>query len=103
MLELLNAALCALACGRLLLYTRRSVHRPWASVLAYGLSVALAAQVVMPLWGVPVVTGWPQLLINSLLCLAILAVGGNVVDLFRPADADQHSGLLRLLRKETWI
>lgn len=98
----LGAAL--LTAARLLLFTRgQGTHRPWASLLAYGLIVACAALGTMLATGHAAGTSWPQTLINVVLALAVASTGGNMVELFRPAGSNRQPLVLRLLRKESWI
>ncbi|WP_043615167.1 phage holin family protein [Chromobacterium violaceum] len=100
----LNAALCAACCLRLILFARRgAAHRPWASALAYLLTVAFGALAIAALIGQPAAGGWAQLLINIVLAAALFSVDGNVVELFRPASGNRQSFILRILRRETWI
>lgn len=104
MLFVLQALLCALIAARLLFFRRDGgVHRPWAARLAYGLIVMAGAAAIGVLFGR---YEWALLAQNgftALLCVAIFAVRGNVVELFRIAGldgaSDGESFLLRLLRR----
>ncbi|QND84652.1 Putative phage holin [Chromobacterium vaccinii] len=99
-----TAALCAACCLRLILFARRgAAHRPWAGALAYLLTVAFGALAIAALLGQPAAAGWAQLLINIVFAAALFSVGGNVVELFRPASDSRPSFILRILRRETWI
>ena len=103
-IHLLNAILCAACCLRLILFARSgATHRPWASALAYLLIVAFGAIAVLTLFGRTQDIGVPQLVINMVVLTALLSVGGNVVELFRPTSDNRQSFILRLLRREKWI
>ncbi|REE92645.1 phage holin family protein [Cupriavidus plantarum] len=103
-LFLLQAVLCALIAVRLLFFRRDgAAHRPWAARLAYGLIVMAGAVAIGVLfgryeWAMLALTG-----VVAVLCLAVYAVRGNVVELFRVTGAadlsSAESFLLRLLRK----
>lgn len=100
-LFLIQAALCALIAARLLLFRREgAIHRPWASRLAYLLIVLAGAVTIGVLFGR---YDWALLAqngITAVMCLAVYAVRGNVVELFRMTGvADSASSwLVRLLR-----
>ncbi|OHX10243.1 hypothetical protein BI347_20810 [Chromobacterium sphagni] len=79
-----------------------SQHRPIASLLAYLLIVAAGAVAVLHLFGLPQLADGPQLFLNAVWLLALLAQRGNVVELFR-ASGPRQSRLAILLRRETWI
>lgn len=99
-----QALLCALIAARLLFFRRAGgVHRPWAAGLAYGLIVMSGAVAISVLFGR---YDWALLAqngITAVLCVAIYAVRGNVVELFRitgiDTTGDGESLLLRLLRR----
>ncbi|WP_439668369.1 Phage holin family protein [Cupriavidus necator] len=100
-LFLIQAALCALLAMRLLLFRRAgAAHRPWAARLAYMLIVLAGAVTIGVLFGR---YEWAMLAQNSItavLCLAVYAVRGNVVELFRMAEADGGcSWFVRFLRR----
>lgn len=116
-LLLINALLAATICLRLILYRReRGTHRPLASLLAYVLTVAsgTVAMTTLLLSLLPE-TGQlttallhasrdhAQSLLNLALCVAVLTMRGNVVDLFRRRDEIVDNAITRWLRKDTWI
>ncbi|OIT17091.1 hypothetical protein BL243_07945 [Ralstonia solanacearum] len=98
-LFIVKAILCAAIALRLLLFRREgAAHRPWASRLAYVLIVLTGAVPICVLfgrydWALVAHTG-----ILALLCLAVFAVRGNVVELFRVGGADS-SCVVRFLRR----
>lgn len=100
----IQALMCALIATRLLFFRREgAIHRPWAARLAYALIVMAGTVTIGVLFGR---YGWALLAINGItavLCIAIYAVRGNVVELFRitglDPDGDSESLLLRLLRR----
>ncbi|CAJ0709327.1 hypothetical protein LMG19089_04952 [Ralstonia edaphis] len=100
-LFIVQAVLCALIALRLLLFKREgAVHRPWASRLAYGLVVLTGAVTIGVLFGR---YDWALLAqngITAVLCVAVFAVRGNVVELFRMGGADS-SCVVRFLRRLT--
>ena len=114
---LLNLVIAGAICLRLILFRREGgTHRPLASLLAYLLTVSSGAMAIaiLLLCLVPETTlyavemllaaiGHAQTVLNLVLCVAILAVRGNVVDLFRPTSDNRQSFILRLLRREKWI
>lgn len=103
-LDVINALLCIACCLRLILFSRSGAsHRPWASALAYLLIVAFAALAITTLLNSAAVIGLAQLLLNTVLIAALFSVGGNVVELFRPASDNRQSFILRLLRREKWL
>ncbi|WP_066738168.1 phage holin family protein [Cupriavidus sp. D384] len=104
LLFIFQALLCALIAVRLLLFRRAGgVHRPWAARLAYGLIVLTGTGAIGGLCGRYEWALLAQNGITAVLCLAIYAVRGNVVELFRitglDGPADGESFLLRLLRR----
>ena len=100
-LFIVQALLCALIVLRLLLFKREgAAHRPWASRLAYVLIVLAGAVPIGVLfgrndWVLVALTG-----IVALLCLAVFAVRGNVVELFRMGGTDS-SCVVRFLRRQS--
>ncbi|ATG18379.1 hypothetical protein CO705_00050 [Ralstonia pickettii] len=100
-LFIVQAALCALIALRLLLFKRDgAAHRPWASRLAYGLVVLAGAVTIGVLFGR---YDWALLAqngITAVVCVAVFAVRGNVVELFRMGGADQ-SWFVRFLRRSS--
>jgi len=105
-LTLIQALLCALIAVRLLLFRRDGcMHRPWAAALAYGLIVMAGTVAIGVLFGR---YEWALLAQNGILavlCAAIYAVRGNVVELFRMTGTDgsreNESLLLRCLRRSS--
>ncbi|MBP0633285.1 phage holin family protein [Cupriavidus sp. AcVe19-1a] len=100
-LFLIQAALCALIAIRLLLFRRAgAAYRPWASRLAYVLIVLAGAVPIGVLFGRYEWAMLAQSGITAVLCLAVYAVRGNVVELFRMTEADGGcSWLVRFLRR----
>lgn len=98
---IMQAVLCALIALRLLLYKRDgAAHRPWASRLAYGLVVLTGAVTIGVLFGRYDWAMAAQNGIMAVLCIAVFAVRGNVVELFRMGGADQ-CWFVRFLRRST--
>ncbi|SCU94266.1 conserved membrane hypothetical protein [Cupriavidus necator] len=101
LLFLIQAALCALIAARLLLFRRDgATHRPWASRLAYLLVVLAGAVTIGVLFGR---YEWALLALNGItavMCLAVYAVRGNIVELFRMTGVSDggSSWLVRFLR-----
>lgn len=103
-LQTINAVLCALIAFRLILFRRGDAsHRPYAAVLAYLVIVAAGAVPLLTMLGSAPLVSFPQLLFNAVLCLAVFAVRGNLVELFRPSGGGPESLITRLLRRERWI
>ncbi len=100
-LFIVQALLCALIALRLLLFKRDgAAHRPWAARLAYGLVVLTGAVTIGVLFGRYDWALAAQNGITAMLCIAVFAVRGNVVELFRMDGADQ-SWFVRFLRRST--
>lgn len=102
MLFLIQAALCALITARLLLFRRGgAVHRPRAAWLAYVLVVLAGTVTISVLFGRYEWALLAQNGITAVLCLAVFAVRGNVVELFRVAGTaeDTRSWVVRFLRR----
>ncbi len=100
-LFIVQGVLCALIALRLLLFKRDgATHRPWASRLAYVLIVLAGAVPIGVLFGRYDWSLLAQNGITAVLCLAVYAVRGNVVELFRMGGADA-SWLVRFLRRST--
>ena len=100
-LFIVQAVLCALIALRLLLFKRDgAAHRPWAARLAYGLVVLTGAVTIGVLFGRYDWALAAQNGITAVLCIAVFAVRGNVVELFRMGGADQ-SWFVRFLRRST--
>lgn len=98
-LFIVQAALCALIALRLLLFKRDgATHRPWASRLAYGLVVLAGAVTISVLFGRYDWALAAQNGITAVLCIAVYAVRGNVVELFRMGGARQ-GWFVRILRR----
>lgn len=100
----LQAGLCALIVIRLLLFRRAGgAHRPWAARLAYLLIVMSGTVVIGVLFGCYEWALAAQCGITAVLCVALYAVHGNVVELFRitglHGDDDREPFLLRWLRR----
>lgn len=98
-LAILNAVLCAVIALRLMMFRRAtSNHRPWASRLAYALILATGSVPIRAIFGAPPAVDVTSLAINVVLCCAVLAVRGNVVDLFR-CGMGHDNPITRVLRK----
>lgn len=99
-LFLIQAALCALIAMRLLLFRRDgAAHRPWAARLAYLLVVLAGAVTIGVLFGRYEWALMAQNGVTAVLCLALYAVRGNVVELFRMTDVPGGgSRFLQILR-----
>lgn len=114
---LINALLCAAICLRLILFRRGGgAHRPLASLLAYMLTVASGAAALAALLLLLMPAGSTatiqlllaciyraQAVLNLVLCVAIFAMRGNVVELFRRSDDITDNPITRWLRKEKWL
>jgi hypothetical protein len=88
---------------RLFSFRRKgSCWRPRAALLAYLLIVAAASAPIRMLLGVGGEVTLSQLALNSVLCLALFAVEGNVTELFRRSGSDE-SAIARMLRWESWL
>ncbi len=101
-LFLIQAVLCALIAARLLLFRRDgAAHRPRAAWLAYVLVVLAGAVTISVVFGRHEWALLAQNGITAILCLAVFAVRGNVVELFRMAGVADGgcSGLVRFLRR----
>jgi predicted membrane channel-forming protein YqfA (hemolysin III family) len=104
LIHLITVLLCVVCCLRLILFARLgATHRPWASALAYLLVVAFGTLALATLLSQAPAIQLAQGLLNLVLAAALLSVGGNVVELFRPANDNRQSFILRVLRRETWI
>ncbi len=98
-LTIINAVLCAVIALRLLMFRRASgCHRPWASRLAYALILITGSVPIRTIFGATLPVDVTSLAMNAVLCAAILAVRGNVVDLFR-CGMGYDNPITRVLRK----
>lgn len=83
---ILNGTACAVTCICILMYRRKGArYRPGASAVAYALALATGAVAIRTLYGTydnPV--GPSELLLNVVLCVAMLVSGGNVTVLISP-------------------
>ncbi len=94
-----QALLCALIALRLLFFQRDGAsHRPWAARLAYLLIVLAGTAVIGVLFARYEWALVAQVGLTFILCVAVFAVRGNVVELFR-MGAGEGSWLLRFLRR----
>lgn len=101
-LQLINAGICLLLALCLLVFRRDgATHRPLVSLLAYLLIVSAGSVAVLTLFGLVEQAQLPQLFINLVLLLALLAQRGNVAEVFR--NSSRESRLANWLRKEKWI
>lgn len=100
----IQAVLCALIVARLLLFRRDgAVHRPRAAWLAYGLTVLAGAVTIGVAFGRYEWALLAQIGITAVLCLALFAVRGNVVELFRMTGLTDGNGcrILQFLRSSS--
>lgn len=81
-----NGTACAITCMRLLMYRRKGArYRRMASAVAYALALATGAVAIRTLYGTYQYPVDPsELLINIVLCAAMLASRGNVMALLSP-------------------
>ncbi|QNM96385.1 phage holin family protein [Chitinimonas koreensis] len=99
LLTCLYGLCCAVIALRLATFARGAgAHRPRAAWLAYLLTVAAGSVPIRLMLGQPVAVDLAGLLLHAALAAALLAVRGNVVDLFRSPCAS-HSGVLSRLLK----
>lgn len=103
-LDHITAIVCSLAALRLIMFERAgSAHRPYASLLAYLLTVAFGALALLILFGQVRGTSWPQFAINLASAGAIWTVRGNVVELFRRSGGFSDGWFVNLIRRTTWF
>lgn len=83
----LYGAICALICLRIVFYRRHGGrHRPLAAALAYILAIASGTESLRACMGLLPAPNLADTALHAVLLLALLAVKGNVADLFRTAD-----------------
>lgn len=100
-LMMLDAVLCALIALRLLAYRKQAGnHRPFAGALAYLMIVAAAAVPLLLLFGQE--AGLSRLVLDSILCAALFASHGNVIELFRCSDRPDGP-VARMLGRRAWF
>lgn len=103
-LLLLNAVVCAAICLRLIFFRRAGgAHRPIASAIAYLLIVASGLIPLRTVLGLTIQVSYSQFVLNLALCVAVFAMRGNVVELFRRSDDITDNPITRWLRKEKWL
>lgn len=103
-LPLINSTLCGLIALSLMFFSRKgATHRPFASLLAYTVTVAAGSVPIMHMIGRPYPPDPPQLVLNLLLCIALISVRGNVIELCRLSNSPLDNRFVRLLRRETWF
>ncbi|RRW94322.1 phage holin family protein [Pandoraea apista] len=73
-------------------------HRPAAAWLAYVLTLATASVPIRVIFGAHPAVDVTTVAINAVFCMAVYAVRGNVVDLFR-CSAGEQNPITRILRK----
>ncbi|TAL53830.1 phage holin family protein [Pandoraea sp.] len=84
-LIIINAILCGAIALRLLTFRRAGLtYRPWAARLAYGLVLLSASVPIRVAFGGYTCIDITELPINAVLCAAVFAARGNVMDLLRP-------------------
>lgn len=95
----LYALLCALVCGRLILFRRAGgLHRPRVAWLAYLLIVATGSVPLRLLFGQPVPLDVSGFLAVLILAAALFAARGNVADLFRPPKLRSEHPIAKFVR-----
>lgn len=103
-LPLINSVCCGLIALSLMFFSRKgATHRPFASLLAYSVTVAAGSVPILHIIGRPYLPDPPQLVLNLLLCIALISVRGNVIELCRPSNSMMDNRFVRLLRRETWF
>lgn len=94
----------ALIALRVLLFERRGAdHRPYAALLAYLITAAAGMAAILSLCGQLPPVDPLRLALLIVLCAALFAVHGNVVELFRRSDAIGENRLVTFLRKTRWF
>lgn len=79
-----NAIICAITAIRLLTFRRGpSKHNSFMALTAWALTVATGAVTIRVVTGEYFHTDWTEVLINLLLCIAVLRTRGNVGHLLR--------------------
>ena len=97
LLDIINFAICTLICLRLLAYRKQGAqHHSLASLLAYIIIITSGGIAIRSLFGLHEANLY-DLVMNAVLCLAIFAAKGNVVDLFRTADGE--NAISKLIRR----
>lgn len=88
-LIVLDAAICAALCLRLVFYRRRgSQFRPVASLVAYLITIAAGAVPLLAMLGRLPSPDPATVFLHFVLLVALLAARGNVVEIFHTADYD---------------
>lgn len=77
---------------RIMLFSVRGQRRPLIAWLAYLLMVAAFAEAILAGSGISAAPGWPVLLLELALTLAIYCHGGNVAELFKPTEPGARLG-----------
>ncbi|MDD5175743.1 MAG: phage holin family protein [Sterolibacterium sp.] len=95
---LIYGCLCALLCLRVVFYRRQgSQYRPLAALLAYAIAVASGTEALRAALGVLPTPSVADLVLHSVLLLALIASRGNVVELFHTSTAE--NAIYRLIRR----
>ncbi|PVZ79521.1 phage holin family protein [Serratia sp. S1B] len=83
LLLIINSTACGLLALRLVLYSRSgSAHKPFISITAYLLIVAAGSVPIRALMGDYPAHDISETVINSILCIAVFMVRGNLAQLF---------------------
>lgn len=86
LLTLLNGALCAAMCVRLLSYHREGARfKPLASLVAFLMIGATGSVAIRVLYGTYGEVNVSELVLNSALCVALFSARGNVSRVYRAA------------------
>ncbi|MDN0081606.1 phage holin family protein [Crenobacter sp. SG2305] len=90
--------------GRVVLFERRGAdHRPYAALLAYLIAATAGIAAILLLFGQLPPADPFRLVLLAVLCAALLAVRGNVVELFRGREQEPDHPFTHLLRKTRWF
>ncbi|PVZ84851.1 phage holin family protein [Serratia sp. S1B] len=89
-LLIINSIACGLLALRLMFYSREgSIHRPLVSIAAYLITVAAGSVPIRALTGSYPMHDISGTVINTVLCIAVFAVRGNLAQLFDGLRAHQ--------------
>ncbi|MDN0075593.1 phage holin family protein [Crenobacter sp. SG2303] len=101
---LFELSLLGVIVGRVVLFERHGAdHRPYAALLAYLIAAAAGIAAILLLFGQLTPTDPFRLVLLAVLCAALLAVRGNVVELFRGREQEPDHPFIHLLRKTRWF
>lgn len=77
---------------RIMLFTGHGRRRPVIAWLAYAIMVGAFAEAILAATGHSPAPGWPGLVLELALALAIYCHGGNVAELFKTSDRGSRLG-----------